>query len=296
MRPSGRGLEVKVASSSAARLNRSPLLLAVALTSLLITPLLAASGKLGGAGDLPVSRAPYAEASLLGSNAANLVRTFVSADEEAGLTQIQALVPRASLEEQWAYVPAVGLWIEIGRNESGSEADPQVETDVEYLRAIVGLFGAVHLIHLHPASVYAGGAWDERLFPVRYPAAAIAPDDLRPIGYALPSPDDVRSSIELSEIVGHDNPQENIRHSVVGPHGIVSYGPTAAGRAKLLSESGYPLATTARDIVTGIVVRRAEFNIERTISMLESPTIGEVIASLCAQASDEHFQVPFMPF
>ena len=87
-----------------------------------------------------------------------------------------------------------------------------------------------------------------------------------------------------------------VRHSVVSPHGIVSYGPTEQGLAKIISDGGNPRKFTARDIVTRAAIRRADFNIARTIQMLQNPTIGDVIASLCAQASNENYVMAFTPF
>lgn len=256
----------------------------------------AESAPLLDSGRLPASSQPYAERSMLLANTDNVIRTIVPADEEMGLLQIHALVPRARLEEQWAYVPTIGLWVEIGKYESGTEADPQVETDMEYLRKLVGLFGTVHLVHLHPANVYIDGDWEERLFPVGFPAANLRTSDLRPIGYALPSPDDIWSSIVLSETIHNEFPEANIRHSVVSLHGMVSYGPTASGLAKIISESGNPRASIRRDIVTRTAMRRAEVNIARTVRLLGKPTIGDVIASLCDQTSDDDYVLTFTPF
>lgn len=245
---------------------------------------------------LPASSRPYAEHPMLLGNAENRVRTIVPADEQMGLLQLHALVARARLEEQWAYVPALGFWIEVGHSEAGTEADPQVQTDAAYLRTLVGLLRAVHLVHLHPASAYVQGDWEERLFPTQYPAGDLKASDLRLIGYALPSPDDVWSSIDLNQAIHREFPAAQVRHSVVSPHGIVSYGPTEQGLAKIISDGGNPRKFTARDIVTRAAIRRADFNIARTIQMLQNPTIGDVIASLCAQASNENYVMAFTPF
>lgn len=236
---------------------------------------------------LPLSEAPYREVAALEANAANLVRTLMPADEQAGMAQIWALVERSDLEEQWAYVPARNLWIEIGRNESATALDSEVETDVEFLTSIVRRYHEVRIFHFHPASYYG------RVLPVGTPAARAAADEIESIGYALPSPTDVISSLKLTEILHDADPLASIGYAVISPHGVVSYGMTAPGFKTVHYEGGNPRATTARSIITRIAIRRMAFNIARTIAELPSPTIGEVIADLCAQGSDENYLLTF---
>ena len=135
-----------------------------------------------------------------------------------------------------------------------------------------------------------------QLLSVEFPADSIAADDMQPIGFALPSPTDVISSIQLSEMLFAQDPDASIRYSVVSPHGLVTYGPTALGLQSILYEAGNPRATVARSIITRIAIRRMGFNIARTIAALDWPTIGEVIKALCAQASDEHYKLTFTQF
>ena len=49
-------------------------------------------------------------------------------------------------------------------------------------------------------------------------------------------------------------------------------------------------------IVTRLAIRRMPFNIAATIASLDDPTIGDVIAALCAQATDERYALSFTPF
>ena len=93
-----------------------------------------------------------------------------------------------------------------------------------------------------------------------------------------------------------EHPRASITHSVVSPHGLVTYGPTAPGLRTIAYDWGNPRATLARSIVTRVAIRRMAFNIASTIDALESPTIGEVIEALCAQASDESYALSFRPF
>lgn len=245
---------------------------------------------------LPASPIPYLELPALDANAVNAFRTLVPANELSGVAQILTLAGHTNFEEQWAYVPALSLWIEIGKNESASERDSQVEVDVDYLKKIVGLYGEVHIVHFHPASFYAKGSWEHQVLPVEFPADTIALADTQPIGFALPSPTDVVSSIQLSEMLFAQDPNAGIKFSVVSPHGLVTYGATDAGLQSILHEEGNPRATIARSIVTRIAVRRMAFNIVKTIEALDSPTIGDVIEALCTQSSDENYKLTFTRF
>jgi hypothetical protein len=244
---------------------------------------------------LPASPRPYLELAALDANAENSVRMLVPADEASGVAQIEALVGRSSFEEQWAFVPAIDLWIEIGINESASELDSQVEVDIDYLKEIVGLYRDVRIVHFHPASFYAQ-VWQREPYRVEFPADAVGNGSVQPIGFALPSPTDVVSSIELSNMLFAEDPQNSISYSVVSPHGLVTYGLTTRGLRTVAYDWGNPRATVARSIVTRIAIRRMTFNIASTIAALDSPTIGEVIEALCAQASDENYELSFRQF
>jgi hypothetical protein len=239
---------------------------------------------------LPQSVPPYLELAALDTNTANVFRTLVPANETAGIAQILTLVGRGSLEEQWAFVPAKGLWIEIGHNEMTSELDSEVETDVDYLKSIVRLYHEVRIFHFHPASYYA------RVLPIGLSVAGIRPEDVESIGYALPSPTDIVTSLRLTELLYAADPLANISYSVISPHGVVAYGMTSSGFKTIHYEGDHPRATTARSIITRIAIRRMTFNIARTIEVLDAPTIGDVIDDLCAQASDENYVVKFTPF
>jgi hypothetical protein len=244
---------------------------------------------------LPPSDVPYVELATLEVNVENTSRGVMRADEDTGIWQISALLISTRFEEQWAYVPAIETWIEVGRNEVTADSDAQVETDVDYVEKLVGFFGRVQLYHPHPAGYYSDGSWQQRLFPVEFPAYRLASSDLRPIGLALPSPTDVAASIELSQVLLTKHPKATVTHSVVTPHGLVTYGPTALGLKRMLLEWGSPRASVARSVISITAVRRAVFNIARTIDVLENPMIAEVIEDLCTQGSDENYVINFTP-
>jgi hypothetical protein len=237
---------------------------------------------------LPTSHPPYREIDTLGVNHENLFRGLVVANEAAGLVQVLNLAGRSRFEEQWAFVPALSIWIEIGINERSSHKDAEVEIDVAYLRRIVALFPEVLLVHFHPASFYPA------VIPVGYPASFMAAD-VAAIGYALPSASDVLASIRLMELLHADNPDVQVAFAVISPHGVVSYGATETGRATIIYEGNNPRAGTTRSIVTRAAIRRMPFNVTETVTALGSPDIGDVIAELCAQFSDENYTATYSP-
>jgi hypothetical protein len=267
-------------------------LLATALTA--TGPALASDRSPLEAMRLPRSAIPYFESPALVANAENASRTLVPADEVSGISQIKALVGHSNLEEQWAFIPAIDLWIEVGKNESASELDSQVEVDTDYLDRIVELYRTVQLFHFHPAAFYQR-AWQHEPYDIDFPAAMLDSGKLGPIGYALPSPTDIVSSIELSRQLFTGHPDASFTFAVVSPHGLVTYGPTASGIRAIAYDWGNPRATLARSIVTRLAIRRMAFNIASTIDAFENPTIGQIIEALCLQASDENYSLPFRP-
>jgi hypothetical protein len=264
----------------------------VALTS--SEALAARNGPAKAAPELPQSAIPYVEQAALSANPEDSFRALVSADETAGINQIQALLGHTDFEEQWAFVPSIGLWIKVGRNESVTELDSEVQIDIDYLKEIVSLYHSVAIVHFHPAGFYRR-IWQREPYSVGFPAAVIDGDRLQPIGFALPSPNDVISSIELSRMFSAQDPSAHITYAVVSPHGVVTYGPTAPGLKSIAYDWGNPRATTARSIVNRIAIRRMPFNIASTISILGRPDIGEVIANLCEQVSGEDYRLTFRP-
>jgi len=125
-------------------------------------------------------------------------------------------------------VPAASLWIEIGKNESVTNLDSEFEVDTDYLKEIVRLYHSVAIFHFHPAGFYSRIRRHEP-YPIDFPAGSIEHDRLQPVGFALPSPDDVVSPIELSRMLTADNPAAHISYAVVSPYGIIAYGLTAVG-------------------------------------------------------------------
>lgn len=262
--------------------------------ALLLTLLMSGPGQVLAA-ELPLSTIPYRQQDILVANLENAVRTLVRADQPSGVSQIQSLMLKSDVEELWAFVPSIEMWIEIGRNESVTELDSEVETDTEFLEKIVHLYHSVTIFHFHPAGFFRR-AWKGEPYPLAHPAEALAGEQSRPIGFALPSPNDTVGSIELSRLLSASDPESRITYAVVSPYGVVTYGPTVSGLAAIAYDWGNPRAMLARSIVTRLAIRRLPFNVERTVGSLNDPSIGDVIAALCAQASDETYRLRFDPF
>ena len=246
--------------------------------------------------NLPPSEKPYRELPALETNSANEVRTVVRTGEEAGITQIASLVRRSSFEEQWAYIPDIETWIEVGFHELALPDNSEVEVDADYLEHIVETYTVVHIYHFHPETYYAAAGWEYGILPLDYPAAEIPRHELLPVAFALPSLADVATSIQLSELAFANNPEAELRFFAVSPHGVAAYGPTREGLKAIHFEAGYPLAATVPTILTDMTVRRSEYNISRTIGVLKHPTIGDVIEDLCRQFSGRLYTVAFRPF
>ena len=138
--------------------------------------------------------------------------------------------------------------------------------------------------------------WYVAPYPADYPAAAIAGGNVQPIGFALPSPTDVLSSLELSQMLLALDPASDVTYSVVSPYGLVTYGATAAGLKTIIYENGNPRGNVAQAIVTRVAIRRMAFNIASTIRALGNPSIGKAIAEICLQASDADYRLSFTPF
>src|SRR5688572_30007430 len=70
---------------------------------------------------LPASDRPFIVRAMLGTNTTNSTRELAALDEDDGIRQILELTASSMLEEQWAYLPDLGLWIEVGLSEEAAE-------------------------------------------------------------------------------------------------------------------------------------------------------------------------------
>lgn len=221
---------------------------------------------------LPPSSRPLVGDGTLSTNVRNATRVFAVLGEREGLNHIRGLLTTSAVEEQWAYLPDQQVWVEIGTSEAG----PQVETDAEYLKQLLAFSERVHLYHFHPASYLEPGV-----------NAALA--------LALPSPTDVVSSFKIAKLQQALNPHSDVRNYVVSPYGVVEYGPTLVGRARIYAEATHPRAFIERDLLTLIAIRRTDRNVARTREL--APVAGplEIISELCSQLSNEHYRMHFAP-
>lgn len=101
---------------------------------------------------LPVLARPLMVSQTLSTNRQNVTRLFARLEEAEGIAHIRRLLA-TNVEEQWAYLPDLLLWIEVGI----AEAPAQVETEIGYLSALLTASGRVHLYHFHPAAYFEPG-------------------------------------------------------------------------------------------------------------------------------------------
>jgi hypothetical protein len=244
---------------------------------------------------LPDSGIPYVAIAHLESNPLNRGRTVAWTDRATGLAQIKALLSRTNFEEQWAFIPAANLWIEIGRNEVATGKDSSVELDLDFLTRLAAVYDEIHILHFHPASYYKQGRWADTHFDINYPARRLRREEILPIGLALPSSADVASSVQLVELLSEENLQTSLHFTVVSPHGQVSYGPTEIGVQNLIFNRGNPRLNFVREIAVRAILRRTSANIQRSIENMPSLSIGGIIAELCKQMSGEDYRLTFSP-
>ena len=245
--------------------------------------------------ELPPSDRPIVEEASLTTNPANLTRKLTRLKEQSGVDQMLDLAGRTMFEEQWAYIPARGLWIEIGSNEFAWGNDSQVELDADYLMALLEVFGHVRVYHFHPAAYFdrPGGAGE--LPAGTSEASALPAGRLGSIGFALPSPADAEVSLKIALEQGTNKPNVNATFHVVSPYGVASYGSTERGRKRLVAEEGNPRTNPALTILVTLSLRRGEINVTKTVESISDATINEVINVLADQVTTPDYEVQFEP-
>ncbi len=246
--------------------------------------------------DMPASARPFVIRTQLGTNAGGSVRELVLLGEAEGARQILSLTKLSVLEEQWAYLPGPGIWVEVGVNEDLGPLGPQVESDGDYLAHLIRTFDRVHLYHFHPQHYFASEEAVAIVYDLTTPVDGLAAEERAAIALALPSPTDVASSASVAVMNQELHTDGEVRNFVVSPYGIVEYQPTRVGRQRLASERGHPLATTMRDMTTITAVRRASFNVERTVAARPGLVVSELILTLCQQLSGPDYMMEYVPF
>lgn len=246
-----------------------------------------------GAAALP-GDGTYVTLATLAPNPVNTTRTIVAAGEAAGIDQIRGLVGSSRLEEQWAFVPAAGLWIEVGRNELADNRTSEVELDLDFLAAIATLHDDVMLVHFHPAQFYREHGWD-RVRPATARVAGWSAEEMKPIALSLPSTDDVMASITANAAIAQAAPGARLRHMVVTPHGTVTYGLTDRGLKRILFDRGNPVASPERAILYRYALLQTPRNPAHVASG-SAATVGDILATIAGQVSDDDYEVTFRPF
>jgi hypothetical protein len=243
---------------------------------------------------LPASERPLAVRRLLALNTVNSTREVIGLDEAEGISQLQKLAAESRLEEMWAYLPELGVWIEIGFGEGEAEFGPQVEGDTDYLGRLIGSFSRVHLYHFHPRSAFRPAGLEAQIYPASSTVDRLTPEARTTVGLALPSPSDIATSARVAVLHHKLNPDAEILNFVVSPYGIVEYAPTIDGRRGLAAEEGHPRASLERTLTLVAAVRRSSFNIQRTVMADPALTVSGLIAALCEQLSDDDYAMRFM--
>lgn len=240
---------------------------------------------------LPVSPRPYQYVAELQVNTHNQARHVVAVTGVDGRSQIARLLEETRYEEQWAFLPDLELWIEVGTNEQASQDGSEVEIDVAFVRQLAAAFGTVELVHFHP-SVFFGANPGESKF--KHAALSdIDGQNIESIGLALPSPADVEVSLKLSMELAKSAPDAALSFVVVSPHGTVRYGPTTRGIKRMLFEAGNPRADIAHNILVRSTLMRSARNVRHVAAGLQQAKAGELITVLCDQLSDAHYEMHF---
>jgi hypothetical protein len=209
------------------------------------------------------------------------------------LALLAELVFLGRFEEPWAYVPEAELWIEIGRNERASLFSSEVETDIDFLEVLVDRYPELQLFHIHPAIFLKRRTRAFAAQLARNPAGAVRPDRIAAVNLALPSPEDISTSIHLTMHLVARNPDARLTHALVSSLGVVTYGPTPTGLRRLTFESGDPRAFRARSIAGQAPILGGMRNIARVMEALGGTDFGELMTALCDQMSDPDYELKY---
>lgn len=187
---------------------------------------------------------PIGQVSQLRANSANAQRHVVNGlCEREGVRQISQILKRSEVEEMWAFLPRASgagdcQWHEIGREERSDSDGARLRVDMEYLGKLMAAHAELHIYHFHPLSYFdcashpdCSGATPPDV------AGAIDRRWISDLVFSMPSPSDVHFMMDVTSRF-HRRYQRmgTIRHKVVTPYGVVTYGLTDAGLARYEAE------------------------------------------------------------
>jgi hypothetical protein len=180
----------------------------------------------------------------LRANASNTERYVVNGVcERQGVRQISRILKRSRFEEMWAFLPrAHGTgrcqWHEIGRDEKSMDDGATLRVDMAYLEALMADNTEIHLVHFHPLRYFECAA--QASCPREKRAGESEPFDPRwvtDLVFSMPSPSDVHFMMDMTwRFQRRHQGRGTMRHKVVTPYGVVSYGLTEQGVAKFDAE------------------------------------------------------------
>jgi hypothetical protein len=219
----------------------------IALLSCATAPSIAADGADGrpagaGSGAEPVR--PISYVSQLRANGSNAVRDVVNGVcEREGVRQILLILKRSDVEEMWAFLPRASgagqcQWHEIGREEKSDGDGARLRVDMEYLRKLMAVNTELHIYHFHPLKYFECASHADCSGAT--PPVKTGVFDRRWISdlvFSMPSPSDVHFMMDVTARF-HRRYQRmgTIKHKVVTPYGVVTYGLTDAGLARFEAE------------------------------------------------------------
>jgi hypothetical protein len=219
----------------------------IALLSCAMAQSIAADGAEGRQGAAGPGREPdrsISYASQLRANASNAVRDVVNGVcEREGVQQISQILKRSDVEEMWVFLPRANetgecQWHEIGREEKSAADSARLRVDMEYLGKLMAANTELHVYHFHPLKYFecashadcsgATSPVETGLFDRRWVTDLV---------FSMPSPSDVHFMMDLTARF-HETYQPGgaIKHKVVTPYGVVSYGLTDEGLARFKAE------------------------------------------------------------
>ena len=227
-------------------------------------------------------------------NTSLATRTVVALERDEALEQILDLASQTSTEEQWAFLTELELWVELGINEKADGEGSEVELDSDLLARLIEVSTEIELYHYHPTLYFEQLAGELDNAP-ETPVAGLTAEQYEAIGLALPSPSDIRVAIEVAVMVEQIDKTLPVRHFVVSPYGVVSYGPTPLGQRKLAFERGYPLASLNRELEVSMALHRSPLGVERAAQARPGLSIRGLLDELCRRMSSEMFVMRFEP-
>jgi len=218
---------------------------------LVICGLVAQSIAADGSGAGPAAAGPEQEparsisqVSQLRANSSNAVRDVVNGRcEREGVRQISLILKRSDVEEMWAFLPRASgaggcQWHEIGREEKSDGDGARLRVDMEYLRKLMAENTDLHIYHFHPLKYFECASRADCSGAT--PPVQTGAFDRRWISdlvFSMPSPSDVHFMMDVTARF-HLRYQRmgTIKHKVVTPYGVVTYGLTDAGLARFEAE------------------------------------------------------------